>query len=101
MDSDCSVFQGLGEPECGWDFELGHHEEEVSSSVPRIRNHTSGERPLVAHGCGGHGRWFLAEIYRKLHLLDYLGFQDADLDGLEHAGLVRPGCQVTEAHWVD
>mmetsp|Transcript_93726 Transcript_93726/g.264589 ORF Transcript_93726/g.264589 Transcript_93726/m.264589 type:complete len:403 (-) Transcript_93726:9-1217(-) len=94
LDERCSIFQGMGEPACGWDYEAG-------STPPRLRNHVTSERPLVAHGCGGHGRWFLADVYRELQLLEYLGIEGADLEGLDYAGLVAPGCIVTEDHWVD
>jgi len=103
LDEDCSVFQCMGEPECGWDYEpapsaAGSGRPAVA---PRIRNWTTGERPLVAHGCGGHGRWFLADVYRELQLLDYLGVREADLQGLKHAGLVPPGHEMTEEFWVE
>lgn len=52
----------MGEPECGWDFEL--------SPTPRLRNRSTQHQPLVAHGCGGHGRWFLSDVYRELGLID-------------------------------
>merc|ERR1711972_475952 len=94
LDETCSIFQGMGEPSCGWDYETG-------SLQPRIRNHLTGERPLVVHGCGGHGRWFLADVYRKLRLLDHLGVTDQELSCLDYAGLVPPGRQVTNDHWVN
>ena len=34
--------------------------------APRIRNLTTGHRPLVAHGCGGHGRWFLSDTWKGI-----------------------------------
>ena len=54
--------RNMGEPECGWDFEL--------SPTPRLRNRSTQHQPLVAHGCGGHGRWFLSDVYRELGLID-------------------------------
>jgi len=105
LDSDCSVFQCMGEPECGWDFEPLPGAGKGGDAVPRIRNRATGERPLVAHGCGGHGRWFLADVYRELRLLDFLGLGDPagaeSLAGLKHAGLVPPGQRVGEEHWVE
>eukprot|EP00933_Yihiella_yeosuensis_P060805 TRINITY_DN63609_c0_g1_i1.p1 TRINITY_DN63609_c0_g1~~TRINITY_DN63609_c0_g1_i1.p1 ORF type:complete len:462 (-),score=76.98 TRINITY_DN63609_c0_g1_i1:116-1501(-) len=97
LDEDCCVVQNMGEPECGWDFELAKE-----GSAPRIRNWTTGHRPLVAHGCGGHGRWFLADVYRELQLLDYLGVDSAkDLSSFDYAGLVAPGDKVLDEHWVN
>ncbi|CAE8617394.1 unnamed protein product [Polarella glacialis] len=103
LDEDCSVFQNMGEFECGWDFEpAARGSAEVPGAPPRIRNWTTGERPIMAHGCGGHGRWFLADIYRELDLLGYLGIDRArDLDGLQYAGLVAPGEKVCDEHWVE
>jgi len=106
IDSDCTVFQCMGEPECGWDFEPeGEPGGAPEDAAPRIRNATTGERPLVAHGCGGHGRWFLADVYRDLKLLDFLGLAgpagEAQLAKLQHAGLVPPGERVGEEHWVE
>lgn len=94
LDTDCAVFQCMGEPSCGWDYE-------PRQPHPRIRNHVTGERPLLAHGCGGHGRWFLADVYRKLQLLSHLGLVESDLAGYRYAGLVPPGQKVTAAHWVE
>lgn len=97
IDEACSVFQCMGEPECGWDYEQSCGK--VMGS-PRIKNRETGERPLVAHGCGGHGRWFLADVYRELRLLEFLGLDKQDLENLPYAGLVPPGCSVTQEHWV-
>lgn len=72
------MFQNMGEPECGWDFEL-------HGSVPRVRNLRTGHQPLVVHGCGGHGRWFLSDIYRELELLEFLDVKPDDL-----ASVARP-----------
>jgi len=92
LDSECRFVQCMGEPALGWDLDP------VSR---RITNRTTCERPLIAHGCGGHGRWFLADIYRDLRLLEHLHVSDADLAKFEFAGLVAPGEQVTPEHWVD
>lgn len=94
VDSECRVFQGMGEQECGWDYE-------PHLPVPRIRNCLTGERPLMAHGCGGHGRWFLADVYRELGLLEHLGIAASDLEGIKFAGLVAPGQKVEDHHWVN
>ena len=82
----------MGEPEQGWDFELG---------PPRLRNRTSKHRPLVAHGCGGHGRWFLSDVYRELDLLDFLDIDKELLESMPYAGLVPPGARVSDEHWVE
>lgn len=94
LDATCAFFQCMGEPEQGWDFETGGRE-------PRIRNRLTSELPLVAHGCGGHGRWFLADVYRELCLLEYLGLRSVDLAPYKYAGLVPPGVRVGWEHWVD
>ncbi|CAK9029321.1 unnamed protein product [Durusdinium trenchii] len=94
LDHECRMFQNMGEPECGWDFEL-------HGSVPRVRNLRTGHQPLVVHGCGGHGRWFLSDIYRELELLEFLDVKPDDLASVPYAGLVAPGEQVTEEHWVE
>jgi len=96
LDDDCRFFQCLGEPTRGWDMEPAG-----PGSPPRICNSATGQRPLVAHGCGGHGRWFLGDIYRDLRLLDYLGVTGRDLSGLPYAGLAPPGERVTWEHWVE
>merc|ERR1712187_450292 len=72
-----------------------------AAPLPRIRNWTTDERPVVAHGCGGHGRWFLADVYRELRLLEYLGITETDLEAFDYAGLVAPGKQVKDEHWVN
>jgi len=97
LDETCCVFQCMGEPERGWDYE----DAVAPVSPPRIRNLVTGERPLVVHGCGGHGRWFLADVYRELQLLGHLGLREKDLAGIKFAGLVAPGQRVTEEQWVD
>lgn len=99
LDTNCAVFQCMGEQHQGWRFETFSGEGGTAS--PRIQNVTTLERPLVAHGCGGHGRWFLADIYRELHLLDHFGISKHDLEGLRYAGLVPPGSRVGPEHWVN
>jgi len=102
LDEDCTFFQCMGEPECGWDYEplegLGLAAKD--EGWPRVRNHITGERPLVAHGCGGNGRWFLADVYRELSLLEFHGVEQSDLAEYDYAGLVPPGEKVKDEHWV-
>eukprot|EP00434_Breviolum_minutum_P019692 symbB.v1.2.017371.t1/scaffold1352.1/size234417/20 len=80
LDHECCMFQNMGEPECGWDFEL--------SPTPRLRNRSTQHQPLVAHGCGGHGRWFLSDVYRELGLIEFLELDPESLSALPYAGLV-------------
>eukprot|EP00435_Cladocopium_sp_Y103_P049211 s158_g14.t1 len=94
LDHECCLFQNMGEPECGWDFEL-------EGPTPRLRNRFTQHQPLVAHGCGGHGRWFLSDVYRELRLLEFLDLDPDILSTVQYAGLVPPGAQVTEEHWVN
>jgi len=93
LDDTCTIFQCMGEPERGWDFE--------HKPLPRILNCTTRERPVAVHGCGGHGRWFLAEIYTELSLMEHLELCSSDLADFDFAGLVAPGDQVSGKHWVD
>ncbi|CAJ1326807.1 unnamed protein product [Effrenium voratum] len=93
LDHECQIFQNMGEPYCGWEFER--------RESPRLRNSSTGHRFLVAHGCGGHGRWFLSDVYRELELLEFLQLDPQELASLPYAGLVPPGAKVTEEHWVD
>jgi len=103
IDEDCRIFQCMGEPRRGWDYEdrIPAPGKNSNLSYPRIRNQVTGERSSVAHGCGGHGRWFLADVYRELDLLQYLDISEKDLAGLQYAGLVPPGDSVAQEHWVN
>eukprot|EP00927_Polykrikos_kofoidii_P038241 TRINITY_DN32559_c0_g1_i1.p1 TRINITY_DN32559_c0_g1~~TRINITY_DN32559_c0_g1_i1.p1 ORF type:complete len:581 (+),score=89.35 TRINITY_DN32559_c0_g1_i1:82-1824(+) len=109
LDEDLSLFLGMGEPQCSWDYEQAGTNVAAAASAeaymaeppPRILSRITGERPLVAHGCGGNGRWFLADVYRELRLLEHLRISQQDLAGIKYAGLVPPGCEVREEHWVN
>eukprot|EP00931_Biecheleriopsis_adriatica_P074292 TRINITY_DN48386_c0_g1_i1.p1 TRINITY_DN48386_c0_g1~~TRINITY_DN48386_c0_g1_i1.p1 ORF type:complete len:525 (+),score=95.75 TRINITY_DN48386_c0_g1_i1:16-1590(+) len=105
LDEDCIIFKCMGEPEQAWDFEQRLPADgapaAVESQAPRIVLHDNGERPIMAHGCGGHGRWFLGDIYQELGLLEYLGVTPQDLANYQYAGLVAPGQKVLPKHWVN
>lgn len=104
IDEHCRFFQCLGEQRCVWDYEPERVQSASSlsgSPEPRIRNQVTGERPVVVHGCGGNGRWYLAEIYRKLHLLEHLQISDDALQEFPYAGLVPPGEEIRDEHWVN
>ncbi|CAK0812761.1 unnamed protein product [Prorocentrum cordatum] len=68
LDYGCSIFLNMGEPECIWDYEPAGPPRDGGAGppAPRVRHHATGERPLAVHGCGGNGRWFLADVYREL-----------------------------------
>lgn len=89
LDTDCRVFQCMYEawtasgqpmdshsldshksswllsPDCSeeqpqWDSTLD------ATSAPRLRNRFTGEMPVVAHGNGHTGRWFLSAMYSEM-----------------------------------
>eukprot|EP00927_Polykrikos_kofoidii_P085376 TRINITY_DN9279_c0_g1_i1.p1 TRINITY_DN9279_c0_g1~~TRINITY_DN9279_c0_g1_i1.p1 ORF type:complete len:386 (+),score=60.20 TRINITY_DN9279_c0_g1_i1:243-1400(+) len=109
LDTRCRVFQCMYEEQPQWDALLpvdstagdgcgngggnGVHSKDLR---PRIVNRVTGERPVVAHGNGHTGRWFLAGLYSELRLLDFLGLQMADLAHLSHEMPVAPGTRITQ-----
>lgn len=90
LDTDCSVFQCMYEEQPQWDIDVR------SSKSPRIVNQLTSERPLVAHGNGHTGRWFLSALYAELNLLDHLGLTMDELRHLPHEMPVPPGTIVTD-----
>merc|ERR1712100_168932 len=66
------------------------------SKVPRIENALTKEQPVVLHGNGHTGRWFLSSLYNELNLLSHLGLSMQELAHLKHEMPVAPGSKVTE-----
>jgi len=93
LDLDCRIFQCMYEEQPQWDavFDAGGEQPK-----PRMVNRLTGERPVVAHGNGHTGRWFLSALYCELRLLEYLGLTMDELAHLKHEMPVAPGTLVTE-----
>ena len=89
LDTDCRVFQCMYEEQPQWD---STH----LANKPRLRNRLTGETPIVAHGNGHTGRWFLSAMYSEMKLLDHLGLDMTELQHLQHEMPVPPGTEVTE-----
>lgn len=96
VDSRCGIFQCLYEREPQWDVET----EDVV--VPRLRNRLTGERPIVLHGNGHTGRWFMSGLWREMRFLERVGLTHAEIAHLPHDGPVPPGTvpdEATERNW--
>ncbi|CAJ1409947.1 unnamed protein product [Effrenium voratum] len=93
LDTDCRVFQCMYEEQPQWDVVL---DESETPARPRLVNKLTKERPVVAHGNGHTGRWFLSAMYSEMQLLQYLGLSMGELQHLRHEMPVPPGTQVTE-----
>lgn len=89
LDVDCNVFQCMYEEQPQWDAVL-------DPIAPHIVNRLTGARPIIAHGNGHTGRWFLSALYSDMHLLDRLGLTMEELAHLDHEMPVAPGTLVTE-----
>eukprot|EP00913_Durusdinium_trenchii_P001556 g1440.t1 len=61
LDTDCEVFQCMYEEQPQWQVDL-------SGQKPRLRNQLTQSQPLVAHGNGHTGRWFLSAMYSEMSL---------------------------------
>lgn len=85
VDSRCGLFQCLYEAEPQWTVEG------VNSPTPRIRNVETGQRPVVLHGNGHTGRWFMCELWHKMRFLERCGLCAKDLAYLPFDGPVAPG----------
>jgi len=115
LDVDCAVFQCMYEEQPQWDIVAprgeaqaqaqgdggagpagGHPASATARAAPRIRNRLTGQWPIVAHGNGHTGRWFLADLYSKMRLLDHLGLTMEEVSHLRHEMPVAPGTEVTE-----
>ncbi|CAK0848115.1 unnamed protein product [Prorocentrum cordatum] len=97
VDDRCGIFQCLYESEPQWDIE------DLEAPIPRLRNRVTGERPLVLHGNGHTGRWFLSGLWRELELLRRVDLTPGMLAHLPYDGPVPPGTvpdEATERNWV-
>lgn len=92
LDVDCRVFQCMYEEQPQWDVV----QDGAAPPSPRIANRLTGQRPVVAHGNGHTGRWFLSALYSEMRLLEHLGVTRAELQHLRHEMPVPPGTAVTE-----
>lgn len=90
LDVECQVFQCMYEEQPQWDAVL------AEGRAPRIANRLTGAQPIIAHGNGHTGRWFLASLYGELNLLAHLGLTQEELSHLRFEGPVAPGTPVTE-----
>jgi len=96
IDSECGIFQCLYEAEPQWDIE------DVETQIPRLRNRTTGERPVLLHGNGHTGRWFMQALWREMRFLERCGLMPEDLGHLPFDGAVAPGLvpdSATEKNW--
>ncbi|CAE7893639.1 PLOD3 [Symbiodinium microadriaticum] len=93
LDTQCSVFQCMYEEQPQWDVTC---DSDASPPKPRIENRQTLQRPVVAHGNGHTGRWFLSALYSEMKLLDHLGLRMEELQHLQHEMPVPPGTEVTE-----
>lgn len=97
VDSRCGIFQCLYEAEPQW--EMVDSEEFL---LPRLRNTLTGEMPVVLHGNGHTGRWFMCNLWREMNFLKRVGLTVAELAHLPHDGPVPPGTipdEATEKNW--
>lgn len=96
VDSRCGIFQCLYEREPQWVLEA------CDTIVPRLRNNLTGEQPIVLHGNGHTGRWFMQGLWREMRFLERVGLTPAQLAHLPHDGPVPPGTipdEATEKNW--
>jgi len=97
VDGRCSIFQCLYEQEPQWDLE-----DNDENAIPRLRNRLTGELPIVLHGNGHTGRWFMSGLWREMRLLPRIGLTVEELAHLPHDGPVPPGTvpdEATERNW--
>jgi len=85
VDSRCSIFQCLYEAEPQWELE------DLNTAQPRLRNKLTGEKPVVLHGNGHTGRWFMCSLWRDMNFLQRVGLTHEDLAHLPYDGPVAPG----------
>jgi len=98
VDSECRIFQCLYEAEPQWQLESSTNE-----PLPRLRNLKTEQRPIVLHGNGHTGRWFMSSLWREMDFLPKVGLSIADLAHLPHDGPVPPGTvpdEATEKNWM-
>ncbi|CAJ1421564.1 unnamed protein product [Effrenium voratum] len=75
VDSTCRIFQCLYEAEPQWQLE-------PAEPLPRLRNLQTAERPIVLHGNGHTGRWFL--LGPEVEAVERDGVPEAS--GADHRG---------------
>lgn len=95
LDTNCKIFQCMYEEQPQWDAVR-------VDDVPRMQNRLTRERPIIAHGNGHTGRWFLADFISETRLLEHLGLGMEELSHLKHELPVAPGTAVTDevkAEW--
>merc|ERR1711957_802598 len=85
MGANCGIFQCLYEAEPQWDVV------DLDTNLPRLRNSTTGEQPIVLHGNGHTGRWFLQKLWRELRFLERCCLTHEELAHLKYDGPVAPG----------
>ncbi|CAJ1344846.1 unnamed protein product [Effrenium voratum] len=90
VDSTCRIFQCLYEAEPQWQLE-------PAEPLPRLRNLQTAERPIVLHGNGHTGRWFLSKLWREMEFLKRVGLTIEELAHLPHDGPIPPGTVADEA----
>lgn len=99
VDSECRIFQCLYEAEPQWHLESPSPTE----LLPRLRNLQTGQRPIVLHGNGHTGRWFMCNLWREMDFLRRVGLTPSELAHLPHDGPVAPGTvpdEATEKNWM-
>eukprot|EP00928_Gymnodinium_smaydae_P055883 TRINITY_DN39354_c0_g1_i1.p1 TRINITY_DN39354_c0_g1~~TRINITY_DN39354_c0_g1_i1.p1 ORF type:complete len:453 (+),score=68.17 TRINITY_DN39354_c0_g1_i1:131-1360(+) len=98
VDSRCGLFQCLYEREPQWELY-----DPPGAVLPRLRNTLTGESPLVLHGNGHTGRWFMSGLWREMDFLRRVGLSPEDLAHLPFDGPVAPGSvpdAATERNWL-
>lgn len=85
VDSHCAIFQCLYEAEPQWVVE-GRHK-----PLPRLRNVLTGEIPVVLHGNGHTGRWFMQGLWREMQVLRHIRLTHEEIKHLPYDGPVAPG----------
>lgn len=90
VDARCGLFQCLYEAEPQWDVEG------ADTETPRLRNRSTGERPVLLHGNGHTGRWFLCGLWQELRFLERMDLTHEDLAHLPYDSPVPPGTQPDE-----
>ncbi|CAK9027316.1 2-oxoglutarate 5-dioxygenase 3 (Lysyl hydroxylase 3) (LH3) [Durusdinium trenchii] len=99
VDSTCRIFQCLYEAEAQWTLE----DARPGELLPRLRNRQTGEEPIVLHGNGHTGRWFMSNLWREMDFLRRVGLTTEELAHLPYDGPVAPGTvpdEATEKNWM-
>ncbi|CAE7225705.1 PLOD1 [Symbiodinium pilosum] len=87
VDSECRIFQCLYEAEPQWRLEPAQE----GQLFPRLCNTQTHQQPIVLHGNGHTGRWFMSCLWREMELLPKVGLTIQELSHLPHDGPVPPG----------